>query len=66
MKKELEYFALALEKPQRPFLAILGGAKVCVRARVGASVGTLCMRALVPILCMPSMFSVFKQESACV
>jgi len=28
MKKELEYFARALENPQRPFLAILGGAKV--------------------------------------
>jgi len=28
MKKELEYFAKALENPQRPFLAILGGAKV--------------------------------------
>ncbi|KAI9670624.1 MAG: phosphoglycerate kinase [Alyxoria varia] len=28
MAKELEYFAKALEKPQRPFLAILGGAKV--------------------------------------
>ncbi|KAI9784535.1 MAG: phosphoglycerate kinase [Peltula sp. TS41687] len=28
MKKELDYFAKALEKPQRPFLAILGGAKV--------------------------------------
>jgi len=28
MKKELEYFARALEKPERPFLAILGGAKV--------------------------------------
>jgi len=28
MKKELEYFAKALEDPQRPFLAILGGAKV--------------------------------------
>jgi len=28
MKKELDYFARALEKPQRPFLAILGGAKV--------------------------------------
>lgn len=26
--KELEYFAKALENPQRPFLAILGGAKV--------------------------------------
>ncbi len=25
MKKELEYFAKALEKPERPFLAILGG-----------------------------------------
>jgi phosphoglycerate kinase len=28
MKKELEYFAKALETPVRPFLAILGGAKV--------------------------------------
>jgi phosphoglycerate kinase len=28
MKKELEYFAKAIEKPERPFLAILGGAKV--------------------------------------
>ncbi|KNB11974.1 hypothetical protein FOXG_11669 [Fusarium oxysporum f. sp. lycopersici 4287] len=28
VKKELEYFAKALEEPQRPFLAILGGAKV--------------------------------------
>uniref|UniRef100_A0A672KG33 Phosphoglycerate kinase n=1 Tax=Sinocyclocheilus grahami TaxID=75366 RepID=A0A672KG33_SINGR len=28
MKKELDYFAMALEKPQSPFLAILGGAKV--------------------------------------
>ncbi|KAK0715465.1 phosphoglycerate kinase [Lasiosphaeris hirsuta] len=28
MKKELDYFAKALESPKRPFLAILGGAKV--------------------------------------
>jgi phosphoglycerate kinase len=28
MKKELEYFAKVLEEPERPFLAILGGAKV--------------------------------------
>ncbi|KID60509.1 Phosphoglycerate kinase [Metarhizium brunneum] len=28
MKKELDYFAKALESPQRPFLAILGGAKI--------------------------------------
>lgn len=28
MKKELEYFAKVLENPERPFLAILGGAKV--------------------------------------
>ena len=28
MKKELEYFAQVLENPKRPFLAILGGAKV--------------------------------------
>lgn len=25
LKKELEYFAKALDKPERPFLAILGG-----------------------------------------
>ena len=29
MKKELDYFAKALETPTRPFLGILGG---CVRA----------------------------------
>jgi phosphoglycerate kinase len=28
MKKELEFFAKVLEQPERPFLAILGGAKV--------------------------------------
>ncbi|TFK74285.1 phosphoglycerate kinase [Pluteus cervinus] len=28
VKKELEYFAKALEHPERPFLAILGGAKI--------------------------------------
>ena len=28
VKKELDYFAKALEHPERPFLAILGGAKV--------------------------------------
>src|SRR3954453_12377811 len=28
VKKELDYFAQALEDPKRPFLAILGGAKV--------------------------------------
>ncbi len=28
MKKELEYFGKALENPTRPFLVILGGAKV--------------------------------------
>ena len=28
VKKELDYFSKALENPQRPFLAILGGAKV--------------------------------------
>jgi len=28
MKKELDYFAKALDKPAKPFLAILGGAKV--------------------------------------
>ena len=28
LKKELTYFSKALDNPQRPFLAILGGAKV--------------------------------------
>ena len=28
VKKELDYFSKALENPQPPFLAILGGAKV--------------------------------------
>lgn len=28
MKKELDYFSKALEQPEKPFLAILGGAKV--------------------------------------
>ncbi|WFD00035.1 phosphoglycerate kinase [Malassezia yamatoensis] len=28
VKKELEFFSKALEKPERPFLAILGGAKI--------------------------------------
>ncbi|KAF8437427.1 phosphoglycerate kinase [Terfezia claveryi] len=28
MKKELEYFAKVLENPEKPFLAILGGAKI--------------------------------------
>lgn len=28
MKKEVNYFAVAMEKPTRPYLAILGGAKV--------------------------------------
>eukprot|EP00741_Cyanophora_paradoxa_P007738 tig00001206_g7487.t1 len=28
MKKELDYFGMALENPKRPFLAIMGGAKV--------------------------------------
>jgi phosphoglycerate kinase len=28
MKRELDYFSKALEKPNRPFLAIMGGAKV--------------------------------------
>jgi len=28
MKKELEYFSKVTENPERPFLVILGGAKV--------------------------------------
>lgn len=28
LKKELQYFAKALDNPEKPFLAILGGAKI--------------------------------------
>lgn len=28
LKKELDYFAKALDNPEKPFLAILGGAKI--------------------------------------
>ena len=34
MKKELEYFGKALENPTRPFIAILGGAKVSDKIEV--------------------------------
>lgn len=34
LKKELEYFAKALEKPEKPFLAILGGAKVADKIKL--------------------------------
>jgi len=34
MKKELDYFAKALENPTRPFLAILGGAKVSDKIQI--------------------------------
>ena len=30
LKKELDYFSAAIDDPKRPFVAILGGAKVCV------------------------------------
>lgn len=34
MKKELDYFAKALESPEKPFLAILGGAKVSDKIQI--------------------------------
>ncbi len=34
VKKELDYFSKALEAPQRPFLAILGGAKVADKIKL--------------------------------
>ena len=34
MKKELDYFAKALEEPEKPFLAILGGAKVSDKIKI--------------------------------
>jgi phosphoglycerate kinase len=36
VKKELDYFAQALEEPKRPFLAILGGAKVSDKIQVNS------------------------------
>ncbi|KAI7866961.1 3-phosphoglycerate kinase [Spinellus fusiger] len=38
MKKELEYFAKVLENPERPFLAILGGAKVSDKIKLIESI----------------------------
>jgi len=34
LKKELEYFAKALHNPEKPFLAILGGAKVADKIQI--------------------------------
>lgn len=34
MKKELDYILKAVEQPQRPFLAILGGAKVSDKIKI--------------------------------
>ena len=34
MQKEIDYLSLALEKPQRPFVAIIGGAKVSGKLEV--------------------------------
>lgn len=34
LKKELDYFSKALENPQKPFLAILGGAKVADKIKL--------------------------------
>ncbi|KAH0944714.1 hypothetical protein HN011_011988 [Eciton burchellii] len=34
LKKELEYFAKALHNPERPFLAILGGAKIADKIQI--------------------------------
>ncbi|EFA05374.1 phosphoglycerate kinase isoform X2 [Tribolium castaneum] len=34
LKKELQYFAKALDKPEKPFLAILGGAKVADKIKL--------------------------------
>lgn len=42
MKKELEYLGQVLGKPQRPFLAILGGAKVSDKIKVIESLMSRC------------------------
>ncbi len=42
MKKELEYLGQVLGKPQRPFIAILGGAKVSDKIKVIDSLMTRC------------------------
>ena len=49
MKKELEYFAKALENPERPFLAILGGAKVSDKIQlIDNMLDKVCMLANIP------------------
>ncbi|KAH0520166.1 Phosphoglycerate kinase 1 [Microtus ochrogaster] len=44
MKKELNYFAKVLESPERPFLAILGGAKVADKIQLINNILTKSMR----------------------
>jgi phosphoglycerate kinase len=47
MEKELEYLANAVETPERPFVAILGGAKVSDKIAVIESLLTKCDRLLI-------------------
>lgn len=52
LKKELDYFAMALEKPQRPFLAILGGAKVSDKIQlIDNLIDKVCFLHVRPYLC---------------
>lgn len=47
MEKEINYLASAIESPQRPFVAILGGAKVSDKIAVIESLLTKCDRLLI-------------------
>ncbi|KAJ7702457.1 phosphoglycerate kinase [Mycena rosella] len=59
VKKELEYFAKALENPERPFLAILGGAKVSDKIKL---IDNLLDKVNCLIICGGMAYTFLKKE----